>query len=138
MYIQNRTVYYQLVVLITKQHLFFCYPDACVRGKHSAWMSAAPNRADARTHYQQRNGAHKSLPPGGRWHAVGVPRSEWNELWGFAALRDGRRPRDFRFSQLSLYRTLPQSLRDSSLPEGAFRKTVANRKTPPKKIPWWC
>ena len=36
---------------------------ACVWGKHSAWTSTARNRADARTHHQQRNGAHISLPP---------------------------------------------------------------------------
>ena len=35
--------------------------------------------------------AHISLPPGGRWHAK----------------RDGRRPRDFKFSQISWYRALP-------------------------------
>ena len=67
------------------------FPDARVWGKHSAWMSTAPNRAEARTHYPQRNGAHISLPPGGRWHAK----------------RDGRSLRDFKFSQFSWYRALP-------------------------------
>ena len=61
------------------------------RCKHSAWMSTAPNRADARTHYQQRNGAHISLPPGGRWHAK----------------RDGRSPRNFMFSLALSQRALP-------------------------------
>ena len=43
-------------------------PNARVRGKHSAWMSIAPNRADARTHHQQRNGAFKApLCKGSLW-----------------------------------------------------------------------
>ena len=45
----------------------FCFPDACVRWKHSAWMSIAPNRADARTHSPQRKTGKQRLPLGGSW-----------------------------------------------------------------------
>ena len=41
----------------------FRFPNACVRGKHSAWMSTH-RRAEARTHYPQRNGTQK--PPSER------------------------------------------------------------------------
>ena len=43
--------------------LFFRFPDACVRGKHSAWQSSH-HRAEARTHYPQKHGAQK--PSSGR------------------------------------------------------------------------
>ena len=39
------------------------FPDAFVCGKHSAWLSMH-RRAEARTHYPQRNSAQK--PPSGR------------------------------------------------------------------------
>ena len=41
----------------------FRFPDACVWSKHSAWTSTH-HRAEARTHYPQRNGAYKA--PSGR------------------------------------------------------------------------
>ena len=42
----------------------FAFPDVCVWGKHSAWMSTTPHRAEARTHHPQRNSAQK--PSSGR------------------------------------------------------------------------
>ena len=74
-----------------KYHLFFCFPDARVRGKHSAWMSTH-DRAEARTHYTQKNGAPK--PSSGR-----------------KGDRDsgGRSPRDFQFARILLLRALLQS-----------------------------
>ena len=41
----------------------FRFPDACVWGKHSAWLSMH-HRAEARTHYTQRNDSQK--PSSGR------------------------------------------------------------------------
>ena len=43
--------------------IFFRFPDTCVWGKHSAWTSTH-HRAEARTHYTQRNGTQK--PPSER------------------------------------------------------------------------
>ena len=62
---------------------FLCFPNACVRVKHSAWISTAPNRADARTHYQQKKGLQKSLPPRGRGTAIAVEGAcvPWNLDW---------------------------------------------------------
>ena len=69
----------------------FRFPDAGVRGKHSAWQSAH-SRAEARTHYTQRNGTQK--PSSGR-----------------KGYRDsgGRSPRDFQLAWILLSRALPQS-----------------------------
>ena len=92
MSIQNRIVNYHFVVFLIKQHLFFyTFPTPGVRGKHSAWQSTH-DRAEARTHYLQRNSARK--PSSGR-----------------KGDRDsgGRSTRDFQFARILLLRALPQS-----------------------------
>ena len=58
-YICKKTIINSLFI-ISSIPCIFCFPDALVRGKHSAWTSTARNKADARTHYPQRNGAYKA------------------------------------------------------------------------------
>ena len=89
-YICKKTIINSLFI-ISSIPCIFCFPDALVRGKHSAWMSTH-HRAEARTHYTQKNGAPK--PSSGR-----------------KGDRDsgGRSPRDFQFARILLLRALLQS-----------------------------
>ena len=111
-------------------HYFFRFPDACVWGKHSAWMSTAiwrrpprtvpaltlgQYRAEARTHYLQRNSARK--PSSGR-----------------KGDRDsgGRSTRDFQVARILLLRALPQS--PTHLPLGGRLGKLSPTKNTTKEI----
>ena len=93
------------------------FPDTRVRGKHSAWQSTAPNRAEARIHHPQKNGSQK--PSSGR-----------------KGDRDsgGRSLRKFKFARFIVTHSPSVACGDNSLSEGAFRKFTSIEKHHQRKF----
>ena len=94
------------------------FPDTRVRGKHSAWQSTAPNRAEARIHHPQKNGSQKPS-------------------YGRKGDRDsgGRSLRNFKVRARFIVTHSPSvACGDNSLPEGAFRKFTSIEKHHQRKF----
>ena len=92
--------------------IFFRFPDAYARGKHSAWTSTAPNQAEARTHYKQRRVSYKA--PSGRELA---PKATEGERVTIKLIKT---PKSRRL--------LPPLSRSPSLSEGGFGKPPPTKK----------